>query len=62
MEYEKPIITDLGSISEHTWRTPGGRVKGGQLPNAHLDKFCELSGCYSPTDPDCINNPICAGN
>lgn len=54
MKYEKPFVTDLGSISEHTWTTPGGRIKGGG-PIFHLDKFCEPSGCSSANDPDCIN-------
>lgn len=54
MEYEKPYVTDLGSISQNTWQTPGGRIKGGG-DIWHLDKFCEMSGCTSADSPDCIN-------
>ena len=54
LRYEKPFVTDLGSISENTWTTPGGNIKGGG-PIYHLDKFCEPSGCTSANDPECIN-------
>ena len=50
MTYKAPAITDFGSIASHTFATPGGNVKGGQEPMAHLDKFCELSG-FTGTDP-----------
>ena len=41
MEYEKPVISDLGSIVDHTFMTPGG-VKGCQT-GCHLDNFTEQS-------------------
>jgi hypothetical protein len=41
MKYEKPIVTDFGSIVDHTFTTPGG-VKGCQT-NCHLDMFNEQS-------------------
>jgi hypothetical protein len=47
MEYEKPVITDLGSIVDHTFNTPGG-VKGCQT-NCHLDNFTEQSA--NPATP-----------
>jgi hypothetical protein len=47
MEYEKPVITDLGSIVDHTFTTPGGH-KGCQT-NCHLDNFTELSA--NPATP-----------
>ncbi len=52
--YEKPTITDLGSISDHTWDVPGKGDKMDEAVNFHYDKFCEFSGCYSATqcDPD----------
>jgi hypothetical protein len=43
MRYEKPVVTDLGSIVDHTFTTPHGQVKGCQT-NCHLDKFTENSG------------------
>ena len=41
MVYETPVVTDLGSIADHTFMTPGG-VKGCQT-NCHLDNFTEQS-------------------
>ena len=41
MDYEKPVVTDFGSIVDHTFTTPGG-VKGCQT-NCHLDMFNEQS-------------------
>jgi hypothetical protein len=41
MTYETPVVTDFGSIVDHTFTTPGG-VKGCQV-NCHLDKFNENS-------------------
>jgi hypothetical protein len=41
MVYETPVVTDLGSIADHTFMTPGG-VKGCQA-NCHLDNFTEQS-------------------
>ncbi len=44
--YEKPMVADFGSISDHTFATPGGQ-KGCQT-NCKLDKFNELSALSSP--------------
>lgn len=43
MKYEKPEVTDFGSIADHTFTTPGGNVKG-CTTNCHLDKYNENSG------------------
>lgn len=43
MEYERPEVRDLGSIVDHTFTTPGGRVKG-CTTTCHLDNFTENSG------------------
>jgi hypothetical protein len=50
MTYKAPAIIDYGSITSHTFTTPHGQEKGGVLPNAHFDTFCELSG-FTGTDP-----------
>ncbi|MGZ3387864.1 MAG: hypothetical protein ACXVB5_23585 [Isosphaeraceae bacterium] len=42
MVYETPVVTDLGSIADHTFTTPHGQVKG-CTANCHLDKFTENS-------------------
>jgi hypothetical protein len=42
MTYEAPVVMDFGSISNHTFTTPGGRVKG-CTENCHQDKFNEPS-------------------
>jgi hypothetical protein len=42
MPYEKPELTALGSIVDHTFATPHGNVKGCQT-NCHLDSFTEQS-------------------
>jgi hypothetical protein len=42
MTYERPEVTDFGSIADHTFTTPGGNVKGCQA-NCHLDSFTENS-------------------
>jgi hypothetical protein len=42
MVYETPVVTDLGSIADHTFTTPGGNPKGCQA-NCHLDNFTEQS-------------------
>jgi hypothetical protein len=39
---EKPTVVDYGSISDHTFQTPG-HVKGCHS-NCHLDSFAENSG------------------
>ena len=41
LRYQPPVITDFGSISDHTFNTPGG-VKGCKV-NCHLDNFNEQS-------------------
>jgi len=41
MVYETPVVTDLGSIADHTFTTPGG-TKGCTV-NCHLDMFNEQS-------------------
>lgn len=41
MTYERPEVSDFGSIADHTFITPGG-VKGCQV-GCHLDKFTEQS-------------------
>ncbi|MGH2500649.1 MAG: hypothetical protein ACRDF0_11260 [Candidatus Limnocylindria bacterium] len=49
LAYERPAILDLGSIADHTFNAGGsGTIKGGVLPNAHLDIFCELSSGLDP--------------
>jgi hypothetical protein len=42
MKYEKPEVMDFGSISDHTFTTPGGSVKGGKPPSKP-DEHGELS-------------------
>jgi hypothetical protein len=42
MTYEKPEVTDFGSIVDHTFTTPHGTVKGCTV-NCHLDNFNEQS-------------------
>jgi hypothetical protein len=42
MKYEKPEVVDYGSISDHTFTTPGGQVKGGKPPSKP-DEHGELS-------------------
>jgi hypothetical protein len=39
--YEKPSVVDYGSITDHTFQTPG-TIKGCQT-NCHLDSFNENS-------------------
>jgi hypothetical protein len=41
MVYERPQIIDYGSITDHTFKTPGGH-KGCHV-NCHTDSFNELS-------------------
>lgn len=48
MTYERPVVTDFGSIADHTFMTPGGTVKG-CLTNCHLDSFTEQSALPAPT-------------
>jgi hypothetical protein len=42
MSYSPPALTDLGSIADHTFQTPG---KGTKSTNTSFktDKFCEFS-------------------
>ena len=42
VKYQRPEVMDFGSISDHTFTTPGGSVKGGKLP-AKPDEHGELS-------------------
>ena len=41
MNYEKPTVVDYGSITDHTFQTPG-TIKGCQT-GCHLDSFNEQS-------------------
>jgi hypothetical protein len=41
--YVAPELIDYGYIADRTFRTPGGKYKGGD-PCYHLDKFDEISG------------------
>jgi hypothetical protein len=47
MTYERPEVTDFGSIADHTFLTPGG-LKG-CTENCHLDSFTEQSALPAPT-------------
>jgi hypothetical protein len=42
MEYSKPSVTDLGSIVEHTFQTPGAGTKSSDT-TFELDKWGEHS-------------------
>jgi hypothetical protein len=42
VKYERPEVMDFGSISDHTFTTPGGQVKGGKPPSKP-DEHGELS-------------------
>ena len=42
MPYERPELTALGSIVDHTFATPHGNVKGCEV-DCHLDSFTEQS-------------------
>lgn len=42
MSYEKPAVSDFGSIADHTFQTPGKGTKSTD-PTFELDKFGELS-------------------
>ena len=41
--YKAPTVIEFGPISDHTFTTPGGNVKGCK-ENCHLDSFLENSG------------------
>ena len=43
MRYEAPELLEYGSITDVTFTTPGGNIKGGG-PCYHFDKFDEMSG------------------
>lgn len=45
MEWARPVITDYGSIGDHTFCTPGGNVKGGGIVQ-HLDIHGEWSSGF----------------
>jgi hypothetical protein len=42
MEYIKPEITDLGSVADHTFQTPGTGTKSSDT-SFELDNFLEHS-------------------
>jgi hypothetical protein len=42
MEYATPVVTDLGSIADHTFTTPHGTTKG-CTSGCHTDNFGEQS-------------------
>ena len=46
-KYEKPVVSDFGSIADHTFLTPGGNPKGCKV-NCHTDKKNEQSGIATP--------------
>jgi hypothetical protein len=41
-DYEAPVITDFGSIADHTFQTPGEGTKSSDT-TFETDKFHELS-------------------
>ena len=43
MKYEKPAIVDFGSISEHTFTTPGGHSK--DWKSCQLDPMFGENSC-----------------
>ena len=49
VEYQKPTITDLGSIADHTFTSPGGDGKG-----AITCDFCDPHGELSHSN---VNPP-----
>jgi hypothetical protein len=42
MSYEKPVVSDFGSIADHTFQTPGKGTKSND-PTFEPDKFGEFS-------------------
>jgi hypothetical protein len=42
MKYEAPVVVDHGSISDHTFQTPGKGTKSGNT-TFQTDKFQEFS-------------------
>jgi hypothetical protein len=42
MAYERPTVTDFGSIAKHTFQTPGKGTKSGNT-EYELDKYNEFS-------------------
>lgn len=57
MRYMSPTITDFGSISAHTFLTPGGETKNKEELPGHIDQnHLECSG-VSPGDPANCNVP-----
>lgn len=57
MQYEKPEVTDFGSIAGHTFLAGGSDNFKGGGDVQHLDKFCEWSGGSDP-DSDACNGPV----
>jgi hypothetical protein len=39
--YEKPVVTDFGSLWDNTFTNPGGHSKG---PGSHIDHHLEMAG------------------
>ena len=55
MEYQTPVVTDFGSIADHTYNNPGNGDKMNTPREPwHFDKWCEYSGGTDPDDPDCL--------
>jgi hypothetical protein len=48
MKYEAPVVIDFGSISDHTFQTPGHGTKSGNTTFV-TDKFQEFSHPASST-------------
>jgi len=48
MRYEAPVVVDFGSISDHTFQTPGNGTKSGNTTFV-TDKFQEFSHPASST-------------
>ena len=48
MRYEQPTVVDYGSITDHTFLTPGGNTKG-CITGCHLDSFTENSALPAGT-------------
>lgn len=42
MAYEKPLVTDFGSVAAHTYTTPGAGTKSADT-TFETDKFAEFS-------------------
>jgi hypothetical protein len=49
MDYEPPVVVELGSIADHTFQAPGMGTKSTNT-SFSTDRFCEFS--QSVTGPD----------